>query len=319
MINSDWLKTFCFVAKTKNFTLTAKNLFMTQSGVSQHISKLEEHLGLQLIIREAGQFELTPAGVSVLEYSQKLILDEKLLLENISNADPHQGICRISSPGGVGMLIYPWLLDMQQLWPELNIHFTYNPTQEVEQNIKDGKCDLGLITHQSNDSELLLEKISQEHLCLVLPKTAKFKTFNDLENLGFIDHPDAKIIAAKIFPQIFKNVAINVSNLKTSGYINSVNQICDPVARGFGYTVLHENIVCISPVFDQLKVIRPKKTLAQDINAVYKRNWPLHPRYREIIENLTAKFEQFHLNNQACYSMTSKNNLIVHGNTHILP
>ncbi len=294
MINSDWLKTFCSVAETKNFTKTAKNLYMTQSGVSQQIGKLEEYLGLQLIIREARQFELTPAGVSVFGYAQQLIFGEKLLLEQISNSDPHQGICRISSPGGVGTLIYPWLLDMQQQWSELNIHFVYNPTQEVEQIIKSGECDLGFITHQSNDLELSFEKVSQERLCLILPNTFKFNTFNDLENLGFIDHPDAKIIAAKVLPQIFKKTNIDLSSLKTSGYINSVNQICDPVARGFGYTVLHENVVRISQVFEQLQVIIPKQALIQDIYAIYKNNWPLHPRYKEVINYLKVRFEHFH-------------------------
>ncbi|MGY0583116.1 MAG: LysR family transcriptional regulator, partial [Paraglaciecola chathamensis] len=52
MINPIWLKTFCTLVDLGHFTKTADVLFMTQSGVSQQIKKLEEQLATPLLIRE---------------------------------------------------------------------------------------------------------------------------------------------------------------------------------------------------------------------------------------------------------------------------
>lgn len=292
MINSEWLKTFCTLAETKNFTTTAKALFMTQSGVSQQIRKLEDDLGQQLIIRGRKHFELTPQGRSVLDYARQVLAGDKLLRSRISDTDPYQGNCAISGQGGVGTLIYPWLLDIQQQWPKLNIHFTFNPTKDVEKTVKKGECDIGFITHTANDPELVVEPISVEYLCLVLPKEIQYSDFQHLNNLGFIDHPDGKLIAAEVLPQVFKEDDIDVFNLKTSGYINHVGMICDPVAKGFGYTVLHEYIVRLSPFFHQLKVVIPKERPSHRINVIYKKKWPLHPRYRFVIDNLKLRFDE---------------------------
>ena len=49
MINPTWLNTFCTLVEVNHFTQTAERLFMTQSGVSQHIKKLEQQVKLRAI------------------------------------------------------------------------------------------------------------------------------------------------------------------------------------------------------------------------------------------------------------------------------
>lgn len=62
MINQVWLKTFCTLVEVGHFTKTAEKLFMTQSGVSQHIKKLELQLDVALLNRDGKSFILTDSG-----------------------------------------------------------------------------------------------------------------------------------------------------------------------------------------------------------------------------------------------------------------
>ncbi|MEE3118022.1 MAG: LysR family transcriptional regulator, partial [Pseudomonadota bacterium] len=62
MINPVWLRSFCTLVEVGHFTRTAEQLHMTQSGVSQHVRKLEEQLALSLLVRQGKQFTLTDAG-----------------------------------------------------------------------------------------------------------------------------------------------------------------------------------------------------------------------------------------------------------------
>ena len=56
------LQTFLTVAERRSYTLAAQALHITQPAVSQHIRKLEEHYGAQLIDFTGHQLSLTQAG-----------------------------------------------------------------------------------------------------------------------------------------------------------------------------------------------------------------------------------------------------------------
>jgi DNA-binding transcriptional LysR family regulator len=62
MLTETSIKCFLSLAQTLNFTQTAKELFMTQQSVSQHIAKLETHLGFPLFLRSRHFVALTQAG-----------------------------------------------------------------------------------------------------------------------------------------------------------------------------------------------------------------------------------------------------------------
>jgi DNA-binding transcriptional LysR family regulator len=56
------IRLFVAAYEERSFTVAAQREHATQSGVSQHIRKLEEALGVQLFSRDKGQVAPTPAG-----------------------------------------------------------------------------------------------------------------------------------------------------------------------------------------------------------------------------------------------------------------
>ncbi|BCL69513.1 transcriptional regulator [Vibrio nigripulchritudo ATCC 27043] len=81
VIEIKYLKTFSCVAKCKSFSAAAESLFITQPAVSQHIKKVEAHIGASIFDREEG-FELTKEGEILLRYTElSLDLYEQLFDE----------------------------------------------------------------------------------------------------------------------------------------------------------------------------------------------------------------------------------------------
>ncbi|MEO8240141.1 MAG: LysR family transcriptional regulator [Flavobacterium sp.] len=81
MVNLEWYRTFKAVYKNSNFSIAAKELFMSQPAVSQQISMLEAHVGNKLFIRKS-------KGVEPTEYAKllnNLIIDALDRLENVEN------------------------------------------------------------------------------------------------------------------------------------------------------------------------------------------------------------------------------------------
>lgn len=56
------LKYFISAAECLNFTRAAKECFITQTAMSQHIANMEKELGFQLFRRNNRNVELTTAG-----------------------------------------------------------------------------------------------------------------------------------------------------------------------------------------------------------------------------------------------------------------
>ena len=81
MVNLEWYRTFKSVYKNCNFSLAAKELFISQPAVSQQISMLEAHVGYKLFNRKS-------KGVEATEYAKllnNLIIEALDRLENVEN------------------------------------------------------------------------------------------------------------------------------------------------------------------------------------------------------------------------------------------
>ena len=146
MINLVWLKTFCTLVNVGHFTKTAETLFMTQSGVSQHIKKLEQHLATSLLIREGKSFSLTEAGLKLFQQGESLLKASVDIEVSIKEDDPFSGIVDIATPGSIGLKLYPHLLDIQQRHPSLVIKHAFAPNKSIERDLIEHNIDIGLMT-----------------------------------------------------------------------------------------------------------------------------------------------------------------------------
>lgn len=237
MINPVWLRSFCTLVEVGHFTRTAERLHMTQSGVSQHVRKLEDQLRQDLLIKEGKQFRLTDAG-------DRLYCEARLIIQSLSNLEQRvrddpadEGLVRIMSPGSVGLKLYPHLLALQQQQPKLIIDFRFAPNDDIEQAIAEHEVDIGLMTCPSSLDSVSVEAVAEEALLLVTPKTLTKPSWPQLVALGFIDHPDgahhAGLLLSANYPE-FQH-----SNLfKPRGFSNQISLILEPVSMGLGFTVL---------------------------------------------------------------------------------
>ena len=237
MINQAWLKTFCTLADVGHFTNTADKLFMTQSGVSQHIKKLEQQLDTPLLIRDGKSFSLTDAGHQLHQKGQELLRSAEELEQLIKQDEQYEGSIKIASPGSVGLKLYPYLLDIQQAHPKLIIDYIFAPNSNIEQDLLHRKIDLGLMTELSRESSLISQKIADEPLVLVTPHTIKSIDWQTIIELGFVSHPDAahhgKLLLSENFPEFE-----HIEQFTHKGFSNQISLILEPVSKGFGFTVL---------------------------------------------------------------------------------
>lgn len=224
---------------------------MTQSGVSQHIRKLEEQLGVALLIREGKQFSLSGAGERLYVEAQAILSALSHLEQQVVEDPPYEGLVRMMSPGSVGLKLYPHLLELQTKHPKLVIDYRFAPNSTIENAIADSTVDIGFMTSKSILADVSCTAVAEEPLLLVTPATVEEPSWERLVELGFIDHPDgshhANLLLGANYPQFQHS-----QQFPTKGFSNQIGLILEPVSRGLGFTVLPAHAV---EAFDKTECI----------------------------------------------------------------
>ena len=153
------LEYFVKTAEVLHFTKAAELCFVTQSGLSQQIKKLEEELGMPLFIRIGKKVQLTEAGSVFLIHAKKV-------LENVQNGkqaveDLNQmigGELRIGVTYIFGLLILPIVNTFAHRYQNLKIIVEYGTTESLEQKLLNNDVDVVLVI-PSHEIESGIQKV----------------------------------------------------------------------------------------------------------------------------------------------------------------
>lgn len=284
MINPQWLKTFAVLAELKHFTKTAEKMGLTQAAVSQHVKHLEANYGV-LFSRKGRQLDVTPAGQALLDYALEMEQASNRLSLRLSEMDADHGEICIITPGSIGLLIYPMLLDWQQQHLGLSIRHRFAPDAEVLEAVLTNQYEIGILTYKPDDPRLTATEFAQETLELIAPAGRTLCSWDELMSLGFIDHPDGKGMATRLLSRRFPGNA-GIHSIPVKGFSNQVGLLLEPVARGFGFTVLPCYARKAFARQNEIAVMDCCVTVVDTLWLVHRAEWPLSTRAQKVCEHL---------------------------------
>ncbi|MCQ3830886.1 LysR family transcriptional regulator [Microbulbifer elongatus] len=282
MINAVWLNTFCTLVEVGHFTRTAERLHMTQSGVSQHVRKLEERLGVQLLVREGKRFSVSDAGERLYAEAQGILAALSGLPDKVQEDTPFEGVVRVMSPGSVGLKLYGHLLALQCRYPQLVIEYRFAPNAEVEAALIESRVDIGFMTSESVSAEVRCRPVAQESLLLVTPANTVAPDWSALMALGFIDHPDGRHHANLLLGPNYLEFR-HSGQFPLSGFSNQIGLILEPVSRGLGFTVLPAHAVEAFARPEQIRVHPLSTPVSETLYLCGRREKGLQKRVETVI------------------------------------
>ena len=257
-LNSGWIESFRILCEERSFTRAAERLHMTQPGMSQHIAKLEERLGTKLVEREAPGFLLTEAGEKTLALAQSRWREERAFLASLDDEDADKGRLSLTCSGSFATFLYPRLIEWMAEAPGLSITLDAAPEESILQGVLAGAFDFGIVSSEQRHPRLEMKRLGAEPLDLVLPGEWQGRTprFCDLQELGYIHHPDGPRYADLVLGANFAPDYRGWETLRIRSSVNQIGQIPAPVASGLGYTILPRSGILAFPDRDKL-VIAP--------------------------------------------------------------
>lgn len=141
-----------------NVTQAAEQLHLVQSAVSQHLSRLEEELGVVLFHRQGKRLTgITAAGERVLHYARKTLADtENILSVGRDFTAETKGTLRLGTTHAQACYVLPSVLRVfRKAYPDVVVQIHQgNPKQLVEMAMNDD-VDLSICTEALADSPAL--------------------------------------------------------------------------------------------------------------------------------------------------------------------
>ena len=168
-MNPNLLNTFLVVAETGSFTRAARETFVTQPAVSQHIRALEDHLGVRLFVRAGQRIHLTPEGEELRRHARaaiKAIEEAELALTAMGALE--RGRMRIAATMFMAYLLPPALMEFKRRHPRVQVDVRFHNSAEVIRLVEDGSVDFGFAGGLADPSSALrVTPVHVERLALV--------------------------------------------------------------------------------------------------------------------------------------------------------
>jgi len=165
-LNLNRLAVFVALVRAGSFTAAAERLGTTKAMVSQHIAKLEEEVGVTLLLRSTRRMSLTDAGERFHEDCARVLADAEAAVTRLGECrDTPMGVLRVAAAGDHGpAIVAPVLAEYAALHPQVSVELVVS--DDVVDVIAE-RFDLSIRIGWLRDSNLRAAKLDSFRQCLV--------------------------------------------------------------------------------------------------------------------------------------------------------
>lgn len=296
-MDTKYLTYILAIAKRQNMTKAAEDLFVSQSSLSQYLSKLESELGTPLFYRTKGSLSLTPAGQLYVDAAEKVIHIKDNLYRSIQNID-NRGHITIGVTSQFGLKMLTRLIPpFKDSFPDVTIEISETNVPTLTRMIQEENIDCGIMALNTIEpfSSSQVDVLRQEEVYLAIPKTHPYCQKNPghpitIQEFAENFSEDNILLSKKgstlrvLTDQIVEAAQIMLSTVCET---NSIIATRSMVAMGIGVTLIGES--CIS---DQEHVVYySMNPPLYRMNAfVRRKNWVMNQPERRLRNDVLHYF-----------------------------
>ncbi|HDL6968003.1 TPA: HTH-type transcriptional regulator HdfR [Yersinia enterocolitica] len=194
-MDTELLKTFLEVSRTRHFGRAAESLYLTQSAVSFRIRQLENQLGANLFTRHRNNIRLTPAGERLLPYAETLMSTWQLAKKEVAHSLQHTELSIGATASLWEAYLTPWLQQLYKQREALRLEARIALRQSLVKQLHERQLDLLITTDPPKMDELA--SLLLGHFSLRLFSSVSFelpeKTDDETEHKNANEAPYIKL------------------------------------------------------------------------------------------------------------------------------
>jgi len=153
-LDTELLKTFLEVSRTRHFGRAAESLYLTQSAVSFRIRQLETQLGANLFTRHRNNIRLTPAGERLLPYAENLMSTWQMAKKEVVRSLQHTELSIGATASLWEAYLTPWLQSLYTQREALRLEARVALRHSLVKQLHERQLDLLITTEPPKMDEL---------------------------------------------------------------------------------------------------------------------------------------------------------------------
>lgn len=166
-----YLKYILAIAERRNMTKAAEDLFVSQSSLSQYLSRLEQELNTPLFYRAKGELTLTPAGELYVRAAKQVVQIQKDLYKDIASLD-RRGHISVGVTSNFALRMLSEIIPgFKQDYPDVTVEISEVGLPALKKMLMEERLDLGIAaavnTAPFDDCSYILRK---EEVLFAVPK-----------------------------------------------------------------------------------------------------------------------------------------------------
>jgi LysR family transcriptional regulator, regulator for bpeEF and oprC len=289
------LAIFVKVAERLSFVRAAVDLGITQSGVSNAISRLEDQIGTRLLARTTRRVTLTEHGAAFFERCRQALaeIEEAELVLKDAQLKP-SGNLRIDMPVSFGRLkVLPLLGSFQAQYPDIKLRVTFN--NRYIDLVEDG-VDVSVRLGQLADSSLIARRVGGTQFSVVgapsyFAKHGKPKRIDDLAAHDCLAFTYLETRLARPWRFIEAGAANTFTPQGTMSFSDG-GAVCDAAVAGYGLAQLQgyfaDALIASGALVAVLEKFQPE---LEPVWLVYPQTRHLSPKVRAFVDFMAAQFK----------------------------
>lgn len=297
-INYELYKVFYYVGKTLSFSEASKELFISQSAVSQSIKVLEKRLNQTLFIRSTKRVKMTKEGemlfkhiepaINLINRGESQILEAGTLNGGQLRIGASDTICRY--------YLVPFLKDFHQKYPKVHIKVTNGTSLQCVELLETNQVDLIIVNSPNSrlNSITNVLEVGTFHDVFIanrkyFPTVDREMTLTDLRNYPIL-MLNKQSTTSEFLHSLFLQQSID---LAPAIELNSNDLLIDMARIGLGVAFVPDycvkDMVASSDSDEDMIILNMKEELPQrKLVAAYSNQIPLTSASQYFIDNLSA-------------------------------
>jgi len=281
------LAIFAAVHDAGSFSAAGRQLKLSTSVVSHHVSKLEAKVGASLFFRSTRSLSLTPEGEAILPAARAMVVAAKEAMDVLAETnDQLVGALRVTLPAfGDRNPLTQAILGFANEYPKVavSIHNSDHPVDLVKEGF-----DLAIRLGVLRDSALKSKRIGTFGRKIVaspdyLAKRPPVRTLTDLQKCDFI----AMAMLSDTITLVCKGEQVSFEPERVRIEVHSVSAAKAAILEGLGIQHLPDNEVDIEVADGRLVEVLPQWSPPDlGIYAVWPDSGPQKKLTRRLIEFL---------------------------------
>ena len=165
------LRSFLYAAQLRSISKAAMQLRIAQPALSRHIHRLEEELGVTLLVRHGRGVRPTEAGETLLRKGELLVRQLRQTRDDvIAQAGQASGHLALAMPPGAGQTLAPELIARYRLQcPKVSLQVFAALSGFIYDWLAEGRVDLALVHNPPRARDIVTRPLLVEDLYVIAP------------------------------------------------------------------------------------------------------------------------------------------------------